>query len=266
MAKASKPKSAKAGDGEGIFDVSKPGKSAPSATSRPIIVTSRPILQDPMFAPDAKPAAAAKPSEKITVQPISIQVRHDDGSDGQPKAEETTVKPLVEPIPEPDTHDKDEVAAPAEEAPEAQKPAATDEASKPKDEAAEAQSEEATQEEPKPAADTSAGSQKEEAVEEPAEQTGEDKAKPALSPEEQEAAAKRAEEEIAAHTAAIQKLAESREYYLPINSLESRKTRRFVLLGAVLILVLGAAWVDVALDAGLVQLSGVKPLTHFFTN
>jgi hypothetical protein len=39
-----------------------------------------------------------------------------------------------------------------------------------------------------------------------------------------------------------------------------------VLLGIVLAVVLAVAWVDVALDAGLIQLGSVKPVTHFFSN
>lgn len=61
-----------------IIDVSEPGKTAPSETSRPIIVSSRPILRrDPMVtgpdgmekeeAPEDKPVArTAKPELKIT--------------------------------------------------------------------------------------------------------------------------------------------------------------------------------------------------------
>lgn len=30
------------------MDVSRPGKAKPSATSKPIIITNRPLLQDPM--------------------------------------------------------------------------------------------------------------------------------------------------------------------------------------------------------------------------
>jgi len=32
-----------------VFDISKPGKSAPSSSSKPIIVSNRPILKDPMM-------------------------------------------------------------------------------------------------------------------------------------------------------------------------------------------------------------------------
>jgi len=72
--------------------------------------------------------------------------------------------------------------------------------------------------------------------------------------------------EAAKHQAAIDKLVESKQYYLPINSVEKRRTKRFVLLGVALSLLLAVAWVDVALDAGLIQLGGIKPVTHLFSN
>jgi hypothetical protein len=39
-----------------------------------------------------------------------------------------------------------------------------------------------------------------------------------------------------------------------------------VALGVVLAIVLALAWADIALDAGLIQINGVKPVTHFFSN
>jgi hypothetical protein len=39
-----------------------------------------------------------------------------------------------------------------------------------------------------------------------------------------------------------------------------------VALGVLLSLVLILAWADIALDAGIIQLGNVKPVTHFFSN
>jgi hypothetical protein len=72
--------------------------------------------------------------------------------------------------------------------------------------------------------------------------------------------------EQARHDSAVGKLVESKQYYLPINTVEKRRSRRFVALGIILSLLLVVAWADIALDAGLIQLNGVKPLTHFFSN
>jgi hypothetical protein len=68
------------------------------------------------------------------------------------------------------------------------------------------------------------------------------------------------------HQESIQKLVESKQYFLPINSVEQRRSKRFVALGILFSLVLAVAWVDVALDAGLVKIGNVKPVTHFFSN
>jgi hypothetical protein len=69
--------------------------------------------------------------------------------------------------------------------------------------------------------------------------------------------------EAAKHQAAVDKLADSKQYYLPINTVEKRRSRRFVLLGVLLSLVLLIAWGDVAIDAGLINSNGL-PHTHFF--
>ena len=68
------------------------------------------------------------------------------------------------------------------------------------------------------------------------------------------------------HEAEIQKLIDSKKYELPINSIEQRKSKRVVILGIALSLVLMLAWADIALDASLIQINGIKPLTHFFSN
>lgn len=74
------------------------------------------------------------------------------------------------------------------------------------------------------------------------------------------------ESKRAEHDAAIQKLVDGKQYYLPINSVEKRKSKRFVAVGILLSLLLAVAWADVALDAGLVHIANVKPVTHFFSN
>jgi archaellum component FlaD/FlaE len=70
----------------------------------------------------------------------------------------------------------------------------------------------------------------------------------------------------AKHDAAIQQLVDSKQYFLPINAVEKRRTKRVVVLGIVLSIILALAWVDVALDAGLIHIAGVKPVTHFFSS
>ncbi len=74
-----------------------------------------------------------------------------------------------------------------------------------------------------------------------------------------------AEAEAAAE-AKLEQVIDSKKYFLPINTVEHRKSRRFVILGVILAVVLAVAWADIALDAGIIDLGGVKPVTHFFSN
>ena len=242
----------------GVFDVSRPGKSAPSSSSKPIIVTNRPLLQDPMMSkdePKAEPAdQPTKQNSKITIQPITV-TSSDEDSDTQLSVK-TTV-PTAPPA------DEVKQAEPAEEPKPSETALEQDaaEAPKPEEKPADAVP-------PSPEQPTEPPFEKPSDVpaEQPTETEDDDQAKAPATPEEEDAAAKKAQEEAAAHDAAIQKLVESEQYYLSINSVESRKTKRFILLGFVLIVLLGAVWVDVALDAGLLHIDGVKAVTHLFTN
>lgn len=115
----------------------------------------------------------------------------------------------------------------------------------------------------------------EEENEKPPEETpkSEDGAKETLSPETEskknqqiQELAQKNDEQKARHEAVVERLVNSRKYELPINAVEKRKTKNFVVLGFLLSILLVLVWADVALDAGLVKLNGVKPVTHFFSN
>ena len=69
----------------------------------------------------------------------------------------------------------------------------------------------------------------------------------------------RAQDEI--DTLVIQKV-----FALPINSVEKRRSKHVFIGGIVLIVVLALAWVNIALDAGFIEIAGLKPLTHLFQN
>ena len=70
----------------------------------------------------------------------------------------------------------------------------------------------------------------------------------------------------AAKDAKLQQLIDSKKYSLPINAVEQRRSKRVVTLGIVLAILLALAWVNIALDAGLIHLDNIKPLTHFFSS
>lgn len=171
-------------------DVERPGKSAPSGTSKPVIVTNRPILKDPMMV-EADTSNEDEEQENLA---------HSSG----PK-----LQPLEEPKEQPTKPDKKEDKQPTKEAPQAP----------------EAQNTEPPEEKPE---------------KEVAEQPGRD--------------------------AAVEELINSRKYELPINAVEKRKAKHFVVLGVLLAVLLALAWADIALDAGLVHINGIQPVTHFFSN
>jgi len=69
---------------QGVFDVAKPGKSKPNTGSRPIIVTHKPMMEDPMVKKqpaeqDTNPPSApeitdkqkiSKPKKRLVVAPL----------------------------------------------------------------------------------------------------------------------------------------------------------------------------------------------------
>lgn len=76
-----------------VFDVSKPGKSAPSATSRPVIVNHGPMMKDPMVSDpddtdkkDDKPTAATSESRKIIAPPSDLE-KEEPASEDTPATE-----------------------------------------------------------------------------------------------------------------------------------------------------------------------------------
>jgi len=76
---------------------------------------------------------------------------------------------------------------------------------------------------------------------------------------------KKAEEDLAKDEA-MQKMVDSKQFYLPINAIEQRRTQRFIALGVVFSIILALAWLDISLDAGLINLGGIKSVTHFFSS
>lgn len=219
-----------------ISDITAPGKSAPAGTSKPVIVGNRPIVKDPMM---TGASTASAPSELTDVSAES--------PDSPPAAGPAVVHKALVLTPSADAEAaaaESEVSLPANNRP----PAAD-----PKPEAAPAPAEASATDgdaaEKKPAAAENEASD----GDQPDQPTPDDTAK---------AEAKKQAE----HDAAIEKLAAGKQYFLPINMVEKRRTKQFVALGVVLAVVLALVWVDVALDAGLIHLAGIKPVTHFFSS
>ncbi len=198
-----------------IMDVARPGTSAPSATSKPVLVSNRPMLKDPTITKETEQASDVPDKESSSRGPEKGQlvVKPLEPTEDKPKVTKDDEKSAV-----PD-------AEPAEE-PAPSQPIEADDTVETRD---------------------SLDSEEEES---PAQQT--------------DAEADAAAKELAKHDEEIEKLTESKRYYLPINAVNDQKTKRFIIMGAVLSLILIVVWLDIALDAGLIKLSGIKAVTHFF--
>lgn len=273
-----------------IVDVAHPGKSAPSGNSKSVIVSNRPLLKDPMVVADDAKTPDDSPSQnaatKITVkgpdkpgtQPLTAPLLETETPDASETAAETAnpdkpapapkaaseaeSKPEPEPEPKPETEPEaklkpkhEKVLKPSATNTPADEPAAASDAPTPEDK--DGKDQPAT-DKPKPDATENENGDKPETADTDAE--GQSPTKVSTEQLEAEAAAQ------AKHQAAIEKLADSKKYYLPINTVEKRRSRRFVAVGIILSLLLIVAWADIALDAGLIQIHGLKPVTHFFSN
>ncbi len=64
--------------------------------------------------------------------------------------------------------------------------------------------------------------------------------------------------------AKLQSMIESKQFFLPINTVEKQRTKQFVAAGSLLSVLLIVVWADIALDAGLIKLGNLHALTHFF--
>lgn len=247
-----------------IMDVSKPGKAAPSPSSKPIIVTNRPMLKrDPMVAtPDglekASPSDDTVPVSR-TAKTLNI-VSPTEGSG-------TAVK-VVSAV---STAPSDSVAPPAasnaaSSLPRAGAETPTDEPEQTAvaDPAVPMSSEPApATEQPTPTPDTMP------AAPAPAPDDSDDDtdASEQLAPNQALEVAKQKEEAAkAARLAEEEKIVTSRQYYLPIDNVEERRGFDRVLLVLAVVLILALVWADVVLDAGIIHISGLHALTHFFSH
>ncbi len=267
MSEAKKPAKASS---KRIIDVAQPGKSAPAATSKPVLITNRPILKDPMVVEGSKEATEEPVADevkklssttRIKLQPLDTdtEAKADEAETKTAESEttsalETTAEKTDLPAEKPAEAVADTAKATAEpDAPKEKEPD-TDKALAPNQDAAENK----TTPDAKPAATKTTDSETEKTDEVATEEGAEaDNTTP-------DAADAKAAEEAAKHDAAIQALADSKKFYLPVNAVEKRRTKRFVLLGVLLSLLLVVAWVDIAADASLVKLGSKVPHTHLF--
>lgn len=231
------------------FDVIAPGRAAPSPSARPIIVTNRPMIKDPMAPSDA---SVAKSAEPIKPKPVQAAEASHVGKTIAAIGPETTADNAAAAV-------KGDIGAAAADAPTAgvTQPGADAISADPENTTAPAQPAEQTEpENSTPAADSIADNdadKKDSAIDRP--QPGD------VAAAEKASAAEKA---AAAEHAAQEKIIASRQYYLPIDGSAKHRGLQWPLLVLLLVILLGLAWLDIAMDAGIIHIHGIQPLTHFF--
>jgi hypothetical protein len=241
-------------DGRKVFDVSPPGKTPAPQTSKPVIVGNRPMLQDPMMVDSEKPSPdplgeESTESKLSETSPWSSQITIDRPAENQHPKEEVKVVPeetKVEVDPVPETTRKDEES----------KPDATEKVDDPVDDKnAETDDKKPIEESEQPTTtktDIVEGGSQDDTI--PSEE--DKKHEPTTA--ELEAAKKEVERQTE-----LEKLIESKQYALPINSVQHKKTSR-TFLYVLLVLVVLVVAADLVLDSGVWKTSVNIPHTHFF--
>ncbi len=285
-----------------IMDVARPGTTAADPSGRPLIVTHRAVLKDPMVVDDSsdemtfdEPKLVAPSVTKIKIEPLHGDEPIDAQTTGSKvapsKAEPTAptiadlakraadrAKNAAETESEPEKPQKITISGAPKVAKSLADKTLKDEAPEPK-EAAPPDSVEAELEpksatdvkveapEPEPAG-TDTKSQEAPGPEEVAdgESAAESEGDKGSSPIDKEFSEK-AKQQMAAeekHRTVIDKLVEAGTYTLPINAVEKRRFRRVAIGLTILLLLVGVVWVDLALDAQLITIKDIKAPTHFF--
>lgn len=250
------------GPAKSVMDVSRPGKSAPPPNSKSVIVGNRPMLKDPMMVKDEADNSLVKVSKKAKDRLLTAPLLETEKPDApetaasqkQPKTDKAAspAKPAKKLTPI-DTEPEDKPDAKPAEPTEQTEPEPAKPESKPQETEPEEPQSKSEEPKPEPKAD--------------APQTEDDKETPtAPAKDKNNAVDAEKDEKEAKRQAAIEKLADSKKYYLPINMVEKRRSKHFAVVGILLSLLLVVAWADIALDAGLIHIKGIKPVTHFFSN
>lgn len=214
-----------------IFDINKPGKTAPNSSSRPLIVSQRPILHDPMVSTDPDGTTSSQsnlskavkhtpslPSERPKVVPVKVQ---ENGSEHEP----------------------------------------INQASGQYNNTQEETENNSTRTSKTKAVKDSSG----ESVE-PLDD--EDNNSDIETPEKQAAADRQATKEHEAEKAkleAIDQLTKDKKYYVSIGKVKRRRGNRRALVVLILVIVLSLVAVDLLIDAGIIRTSFKAPI-HIFNN
>jgi hypothetical protein len=254
-----------------IFDVARPGTLPPAnATARPVIVTNRPLMQDPMMMPaavaDTKlPVSddnnAAKLSQKIVIRPLSEQSEATDKAlEQQPEPRDIDSDGVIDPA-TPQT----EVETRARALPPSGFPLPSKFADRPASKPLALADNESQPETPSATTNTVSDSADDADAKEVAEPNTGSQAGDNIEALDADKAAAKLEADAKAQDE-IDTLVDEKTYFLPINAVVQRRSRHVFIFGTIVIILLAAIWLDIALDAGFVTIPGLQPLTHLFRN
>jgi hypothetical protein len=214
-----------------IDDVKRPEKVTPAASSRPLIVTNRPILpSDPMVVPTDQ-VEATKPAEPVTRTAKTVEPAS--GAEPVIPTAPETRSPVVSDEAKKTDQPVAVITEPAQPGPVPDSRAATAAS----DESTQVPLPGAAEEEPRRDAE----------AEVLAEETAAQEAKTVREQE-------------------LEQLIASGKYHAPINALQRKRSRMYTAALLLLAVALAALLLDTALDAGLVKTSVKVPHTHFFSD
>ncbi len=233
-----------------IVDVSRPNDTPSSETSKPVIISNRPLMRDPMMAaPDSEEspvtAPVKLPEPLETATPNAVKHERMIMPPGEAAVAESA-DPAIPAEPAPTMLTMNDFKPPQSETP-AEPAAAIPPPSVKKPEIKPDIRPETKPDAPKPYTVTEAPSKKEEP----------------LTAEAQEAKDAEEEEE---RLKQLDKMIEDGTYFLPVDSVNHKKAQRNSFVGLVLALVIGVVWFMIALDANLIQIDGIEAPTNFFSN
>lgn len=214
-----------------ILDITHPSKVTPPATSKPVIVSNRPIIKDPMVSggaatpldikDESEPATTSAPvapsKTKLVIQPLSEKDKETPVKEPAAKAEESVAEPEL------NEEEPDQKEAEPEVMAEKPEPIIPE---------VEASSEDVNDDGPESTSSSIPSSFDADEITPPTDDTS----KPSAKPDQDEIDAAAAERQ-----ATLEKLIESKQFFLPINSVHKRKNRRILKISVTLLVLIVVA-------------------------
>ncbi|HSH56029.1 MAG TPA: hypothetical protein VK983_04350 [Candidatus Limnocylindrales bacterium] len=283
------PKTAK------VFDIAKPGRQAAApATARPVIVTNRTIMHDPMVTAVSDEVPSAPPltqTLKVVIKPLSesegepepvkkagkptpadsiikkIELQPLNGPTGHAAKPSDAERATPEVLPEPDQTVPALDGGTTGQSPSTQQTKLDDPEAVPTKidkifQTPHDEEHDAAGDEPKDPALSTADATP---IPTPTNDSiGSNTESEQVSSDAATSKAVAAAEKEATEQAALEELVQSEQYFLPLNAVERRRSRLAAIFGTLLIVLLAAALFELMLDAGFVTLPGIQPITTFF--